>query len=97
MTPFFFDRGQHLRLPLSLPHVRAAEATPAAFADRMQTLEQEVRALLHTAQSQRKIAMDKGRVDTVFQVGDEVMLRTAELLDAADIGNSAHAGRDPFG
>ena len=44
--------------------------------------------------------MDKCRVDTVFQVGDEVMLRTAELLDAADIGKlrraSALAGRVPF-
>ncbi len=68
LTPFFIDRGQHPRLPLSLPDLRYAEETPAAYADRMQALEQEVRALLHAAQLGRKAAMDKGRVDTVFQV-----------------------------
>jgi hypothetical protein len=30
--------------------------------------------------------LDVGRMDTVFQVGDRVLLRTKELLDAADIG-----------
>jgi hypothetical protein len=82
----FYTSSCGPRLPLSLPDLRNAEETPAEYADRMQTLEQEVRALLHAAQLERKAAIDKGRVDTVFQVGDEVMLRTAELLDAADIG-----------
>ena len=62
----------------------------------MQALEQEVRALLHAAQLERKAAIDKGRVDTVFQVGDEVMLRTAELLDAADIGKLRPRWEGPF-
>ena len=62
----------------------------------MQALEQEVRALFHAAQLERKAAMDKGRVDTVFQVGDEVMLRTAELLDAADIGKLRPRWEGPF-
>jgi hypothetical protein len=49
-------------------------------------LEKEVRELLHTAQQARQEAMDRGRVDTIFQVGDQVLLRTRELLDAAEIG-----------
>ena len=37
------------------------------------------------AQHERKAKLDAGRVDTVFKVGDQVLLRTKELLDAADI------------
>ena len=33
-------------------------------------------ALQHAAQRERKAALDRGRVDTTFQVGDQVMLRT---------------------
>ena len=40
--------------------------------------------------------LDQGRVDTVFQVGDEVMLRTAELLDAAEIGKLRPRWDGPF-
>ena len=58
---------------LSLPDLRAAREPPAT---RMKALEQEVPALLHAAQKERKIAMDKGRADTEFQVGDQGMLRT---------------------
>ncbi len=42
--------------------------------------------LLAAAQAEQKAKLDAGRVDTVFQVGDRVLLRTKELLDAADIG-----------
>ena len=52
----------------------------------MKFLEQEVRALLHAAQRERKEELDRGRMDTVFQVGDQVLLRTKELLDAAEVG-----------
>ena len=52
----------------------------------MKSLEQEVRALLHVAQQERKAALDRGRVDMTFQVGDQAMLRTKELLDAAEVG-----------
>jgi hypothetical protein len=45
-------------------------------------LKKEVRALLHTAQQARKEALDRVRVDSVFQVGNQVLLRTWELLDA---------------
>ena len=38
------------------------------------------------AQADRKAKLDAGRVDTVFQVGDRVLLRTKELLDAVYIG-----------
>ena len=33
-------------------------------------------AMLHAAQRERTAALDRGRVDTSFQVGDQVMLRT---------------------
>ena len=49
-------------------------------------METTVRELLAAAQATRKAKLDTGRVDTVFKVGDRVLLRTKELLDAADIG-----------
>ena len=36
------------------------------------------------------------RVDTVFQVGDRVLLRTKELLDAADTGKLRARWDGPF-
>ena len=57
-----------------------------AYATRMKALEQEVRAQLHAAQHARKAALDRGQVDTTFQVSDQVMLRTKELLEAAEVG-----------
>jgi hypothetical protein len=38
----------------------------------------------------------RGRVDTVFKVGDQVLLRTKELLDAADIGKLRPRWDGPF-
>ncbi len=38
------------------------------------------------AQAEGKAKLDTCRVDTVLKVGDRVLLRTKELLDAADIG-----------
>ena len=96
LTPFFIDRGQHPRLPLSLPDLRAAGEPAAAYATRMRALEEEVRALLHAAQQERKAAMDTGRVDTTFQVGDQVMLRTHELFDAAEVGKLRPRWEGPF-
>ena len=71
LTPFFMDRRQHPRLPLSLPDVLAAGEPPAAYASRMKALEQELLALLHAAQQERKAALDQGRVDTTFMVSDQ--------------------------
>jgi hypothetical protein len=51
----------------------------------MRELELQVRKLLAAAQQERKAKLDAGRVDMVFKVGDQVLLRTKELLDAADI------------
>ena len=42
----------------------------------MRELELSVRELLAAAQRERKAKLDAGRVDTVFQVGDRVLLRT---------------------
>ena len=87
LTPLFIGRGQHPRLPLSLPDLRAAGL--------MKALEQEVRALLYAAQQERKAALDRGRVDTTFQV-DQAMLRAKELLDAAEVGRLRPRWEAPF-
>jgi hypothetical protein len=56
----------------------------------MLAMEVTVRELLAAAQAERKAMLDPGRVDTVFHVGDRVLLRTnlKELLGAADIGKA---------
>ena len=67
-----------------------AGETPAHYAQRMRAMEVTVRELLAAAQEERKAQLDVtvGRVDTVLQVapgpGDQVLLRTKELFDAAD-------------
>ena len=97
LTPFFIDRGAHPRLPLSPPHdVLAAGESPAHYARRMRLMEATVRELLAAAQQERKAKLDAGRVDTVFKVGDRVLLRTKELLDAADIGKLRPRWDGPF-
>ena len=86
LTPFFIDRGAHPRLPLSPPPAhddRATGESPTQYAQRMRAMESTARELLAAAQVERKAKLDTGRVDTVFQVGDRVLLRTKELLDAA--------------
>ncbi len=45
-----------------------------------------MRELLAAAQAERKTKLDAGRVETVFMVGDRVLLRTKQLPDTADIG-----------
>ena len=49
-------------------------------------MEITVRELITAAQAACKVKLAAGRVDTVFKVGDQVLLRSKELLDAADIG-----------
>ena len=56
----------------------------------MKALEQQVPRCC----TQRKAALDPGRVDRTLQVGDQVMLRTKVLLDAAE---AATAGGSEYG
>ena len=62
----------------------------------MQAMETTVRGLLAAGQAERKAKLDAGRVDTVFKVGDRVLLRTNELLDAANIGKLRPRWDGPF-
>ena len=97
LTPFFIDRGAHPRLPLSAPTAGSGGSeSPGQYAQRMRELELSVRELLAAAQRERKAKLDAGRVDTVFKVGDRVLLRTQELLDAADIGKLRPRWDGPF-
>jgi hypothetical protein len=97
LTPFSIDRGAHPRLPLSAAPVDGAGGeSPALYARRMHTMELTVRELLAAAQQARKVKLDADRVDTVFKVGDRVLLRTKELLDAADIGKLRPRWNGPF-
>ena len=74
-----------------------ATRRPAAFsAARMRAMETTVRELLAAAQAARKAKLDAGWVDTVFKVGDQVLLGTKELLDAADIGKLLPRWDGPF-
>jgi hypothetical protein len=97
LTPFFIDRGAHPRLPLSPPQdTGVAGESPAHYAQRMRAMEASVRELLASAQAALKAKLDVSRVDTVFKVGDRVLLRTKELLDAADIGKLRPRWDGPF-
>jgi hypothetical protein len=97
LTPFFVDRGAHPRLPLSPPRDdSAAGESPTHYAQRMLAMEVMVLELLAAAQAERTTKLDAGRVDTVFTVGDLVLLRTKELLDAADIGKLRPRWNGPF-
>ncbi len=68
--------------------------SPSAYAARMKQLEKEVQALLLEARQSRKAVLDRGRVD--HQVGDQAMLRTKELLGAAEIGKLRPQCDGPF-
>ena len=68
--------------------------SPGQYARRMRQIEATLRELQAAAHAARKATLGAGRVDTVFKVGDRALLRTKELLDAADIGG-ARGGTDP--
>jgi hypothetical protein len=77
LTPFFINRGAHPRLRLSTPTVDGGGSeSPGQYTQRMRELELSVRELLAAAQRERKAKLDTGRVDTMFKVGDQVLLRT---------------------
>ncbi len=86
LTPFFVDRCAHPRLLLSQPcDDLTVRESPAHYAQRMRAMEVTVLELA-AVQTERKAKLDAGRINTVFKVGDRVLLRTKELLDAAKIG-----------
>jgi hypothetical protein len=97
LTPFFIDSSAHPRLLLTAPAAGSPDdESSALYARRMRALELMVRELLAAAQQERKAKLDVGWVDTVFKVGDRVLLRTKELLDAADIGKLRPRWDGPF-
>ncbi len=63
------------RLP---PPPPAAGEHPAIYAQLMRTLEATVRELLAAVQAERKAKLDAGRVDTVFKVGDRMLVWTRD-------------------
>ena len=77
-TPFFADRGEHPRRPLTAPPAASgtAPALGQALARVMRHITGEVRALLQEHQDERKRLWDCGRRAVEFAVGDEVLLDT---------------------
>ena len=97
LTPFCIDRSAHPRLPLSPPSDdRATVEQLEHYPQRMRAIETAVRELLAAAQAERKAKLDAGRVDTLVKVGNRVLLRTKELLDAANIGKLPPRWDGPF-
>jgi hypothetical protein len=86
LTPFFIDHCTHPSLQLLAPTIKGSKPQ-GLYSRRMRDLPVEltVRELLSVVQQERTAKLDAGRVDTVFQVGDQVLLQTKELLDTEDI------------
>ena len=80
MTPFLIDRGEHPLLPLSHGPTGPAESG-SAHAARMRHITEKVRALLLTAQRERKELHDQHRREVTFQPGDQVLLATRQLTE----------------
>ena len=57
-------------------------------------MEATVRELLAAAQAERKAKLDAGRKETMFQVGDRVLLRPKELLTPPTV-SCASSGKAP--
>ena len=58
----------------------------------MWAIETAVRELLAAAQAKRKAKLDAGRVDTVFKMGDCVLLRTKGCLTPQTLVSCASSG-----
>ena len=78
-TPFYADRGQHPRRPLSLvpDSANPDPSDGAAVARLMDHVTGEVRALLQERQDERKARLDPHRRDVQLAPGDEVLLDTS--------------------
>jgi hypothetical protein len=78
-TPFYADRGQHPRRPLTppgAPDPSVPASSGEAAAHQMARITAEVRALLQEQQDRRKAEQDAHRRDVQLAVGDEVLLDT---------------------
>ena len=87
LTPFFIDHPRPRRTEAvwasRLPPMRAGCASWRALRELLAAAQQECQAKLDYG---RVDPVFKVGVDTVFKVGDLVLLPTKELLHAADIG-----------
>ncbi len=77
-TPFFLCRGQHPRTP-ALRDVPVRVAPAASFVRRHDETVRRARQLMERAQEQFKEQADKRRRHVTFQVGDLVLLSTANM------------------
>ncbi len=96
LNQLFIDRGKHQRLLLSSPDPHSTGKSQSAYRVSLKALEEKVQALLQAAQQERKTALEGSRVDATFQVGNQALLQTAELLDAAVIGQLRPPWAGPF-
>ena len=69
-TPFYADRGQHLRRPLSTPvdPFASPPSNGSAVAQLIDNVTGEVRALLQEYKDRRKAALDQRRRAVYFEV-----------------------------
>jgi hypothetical protein len=73
-----------------------ASQSCAYYEQWMCLMEATVLELLAVAKVTSKAKLDTSRVDTMFKVGDQVLLLTKELLEAADIGKLLQWWDCPF-
>ena len=90
LTLPFIDRGQHPGPALSLPDLPPAgrRRTIGGIRDSLEP-EREVRAAARGASGAQGGAgpgPGRRRLDATLQVGNQVLLRAKELLDAAEVG-----------
>lgn len=80
-SPFYLNYGYHPRLPSNLPRAIQDCATPAAanFLTRFDEDLQVAKTNLKQAQDRQKQAADRHRRDKTYNVGEQVLLSTANL------------------
>jgi hypothetical protein len=80
-TPFYLNYGFHPRLPSNLPSAIQDCTTPqaTAFLARLDEDLQVAKTNLKSAQDRQKQAADRHRRDKTYNVGDQVLLSTANL------------------
>jgi deoxyuridine 5'-triphosphate nucleotidohydrolase len=91
MTPFYCDLGRHPRMPDALASTSDLwEGTDneamRRFAENMQDILVEAQAALAEAQRKQKWFADQRREDIEFEVGEDVLLSSANITTEADRG-----------